>query len=98
MKKIYLIQLGDKNVFKIGYAKNPKQRLKELQTSNHEKLSIVFEFQTVNFSKIESMLHNHFSMNRINGEWFQLDSIGNFLDICNLYEKNIEIMKNHFMF
>ncbi len=95
MKSIYLIQQGTSNFYKIGFAKNSKTRRGNLQTGNLETLNIVAEYHTINYSKVETLLHRHFNPNRINGEWFELSNIDNFIPLCKLYDKNIEILKQN---
>ena len=71
MRSVYLIR-GNNGRYKIGIAKNPTQRIKQLQTGNSDKLEIIETYQSENASKIESALHNRFAHMRNEGEWFDL--------------------------
>ena len=63
---IYFIKGKDK--VKIGYSKDPRQRLKQLQASSPTKLKIIGlmegDYQT------ECALHRIFDKNRSHAEWF----------------------------
>lgn len=71
---VYLIRC-QKNLYKIGVAKNVRKRLAAIQTSNPFKLELVtcYEFDSkATAHNIEYQLHARFSRNRKNGEWFSL--------------------------
>ena len=90
MRSVYLIR-GNDGKYKIGIAKNPTQRIKQLQTGNSDKLVIIKTYQSENASKIESTLHNHYGYLRNEGEWFDLsvsDEI-EFLERCKTIDRNI---------
>ena len=67
---VYFIKSSCNKFVKIGYSKDPTTRLKELQTANPYKLSIVFTceggYQT------EIGFHELFSQYRTRGEWFSI--------------------------
>ena len=71
MRSVYLIR-GNDGKYKIGIAKKPPQRIKQLQTGNSDKLTIIETYESENASKIESTLHNRFAHVRNEGEWFDL--------------------------
>ena len=71
MRSVYLIRGNDSN-YKIGIAKNPKQRLKQLQTGNSDKLTLIETYESEFASKIESALHHWYGHARSEGEWFDL--------------------------
>ena len=97
MSYIYLLrsQFDDVDVYKIGYSKNPKQRLKELKTGNPN-IEIVATFKTKHNRKIETALHNQHKYKNVNGEWFYLMShdVDNFLPQCETMEKNFDTLKS----
>lgn len=73
MQKIYLI--SSKNGYvKIGIAKNPEKRLKQLQTGNAEILTIEYIVDVmVNTAKlVESMIHHNLKDYKKSGEWFDV--------------------------
>ena len=94
---IYIIENSD-NHYKIGYSKNPKKRIKQLNTGNSTDLKIVKLYETKYDSKIEAYLKNYFKPKLIKGEWFELtlediDNIENIVKInehaLNSLNKNI---------
>ena len=96
MSYIYLIkcEVDDTVMYKIGYSKNPKQRLKELKTGNPNPLEIVAEFETKHNRKVETAFHNHYKMKNVNGEWFSLSSneVEKFMENCRQMELNFDVM------
>ena len=70
---VYFIRDGMGNI-KIGVAKNPLQRKKDLQTANPNELEIFFIMKVPNMwiaKKIEYELHGLFADIRKKGEWFE---------------------------
>lgn len=82
MKFVYLIR-GNNGKYKIGIAKEPKRRIKQLQTGNSDELTIIETYQSENASKIETALHNRYSHLQNVGEWFDL-SINEEVKFINL--------------
>lgn len=71
---IYLIEcLGPDRFFKIGFAANPQQRLKELQIGSPYELKIILEFPG-GFVK-EQELHDFYKNSLVRGEWFKFQPI-----------------------
>ena len=69
--------LGD-SFYKIGNSKNPKNRLKALQTSNPSQLNLVLEYETDYKDEalfLERELHNFFAPFREKGEWFSIPDL-----------------------
>lgn len=57
---------------KIGFAKNPEQRLRELQVGSADQLELILcHTGTIND---EQELHRQFAAHRTNGEWFRFVS------------------------
>ena len=83
---VYLIKKSSGGI-KIGVSKNPESRLKQLQTSCGEKLSIVarlpFKSRKQAF-EFEKILHIKFSKYRIGGEWFKSCILSKFCSSENL--------------
>lgn len=95
---VYLICDNKNEVFKIGVTKKPiDKRIKELQTGNSTELFISKYHESVYPYTIETMLHNHFKIDNILNEWFELsiDNVTNFNDICNEMEMRIESLKEN---
>lgn len=75
---VYFITCGE--LMKIGVANNVPNRLKQLQTSNPLEMQI---FHVIPFHsrqeafKEEARLHSKYSICRVNGEWFDKQTIIN---------------------
>lgn len=59
---------------KIGYSRNPNQRLKTLQTGNPEQLLIHYQFEIDESvaDKFEAYVHRQHNHKRLKGEWFEM--------------------------
>lgn len=95
MYNVYLLSVieGEEKKFKIGYTKNlVEKRIKQLKTGNCNEFQIEKVFESKWGSKIEAILHRKFSINRINGEWFNLSQsdVENFMNVCESLENYIE--------
>ena len=69
---VYLMKIGDRA--KIGKARDPAQRLKELQTGNPFALKLIGCIRCLSDGhafEIEKALHAKFRNQRIRGEWFK---------------------------
>lgn len=95
---IYLFEsVSDVIQYKIGYTKNKKtlkKRVKQLQTGNPNKITIINFFPTIHKRKVETTLHNMYSTKRLCGEWFDLDVIDvkNFSETCLKIEENFNFL------
>ena len=81
MSFVYFIADLEKDVVKIGVSKNPKSRLKQLQTSNSNKLALLGYIEG-NFPE-EKQLHLYFGKYKKEGEWFSLDKDNFIIDYIN---------------
>lgn len=66
---VYFIQQGESGSVKIGYSKNPAQRLATLQTGHSEPLHM--RAMAPGSMAQERALHDRFSHLRVSGEWFR---------------------------
>lgn len=74
---LYIIQSDNTGNFKIGRSKNPRRRLKQLQTGNPNQLKIVLILE--NQGHRERILHNRINRSiqkRSKGEWFEFELMG----------------------
>jgi hypothetical protein len=90
---VYFIQCkADMNPIKIGVSKHPRKRLKDLQTSNPFKLTLLESVRFQNERQayaVEEKLHEIFDMRRMNGEWFSGDVYPDAIRLCKKYaDKN----------
>jgi predicted GIY-YIG superfamily endonuclease len=95
MRCVYLIRSNDGR-YKIGIAKNPKRRIKQLQTGNSDLLTLIESYETINARRIESSLHSKYSYARKEGEWFDL-SINEeieFISECNRLDNMFQVLKS----
>lgn len=99
---LYFIKSEDKQknangimIIKIGVSKNPIFRLKELQTGNHNKLTLIKTIQCENYRKLETEMHKLYKNNNTCGEWFEF-SINEFYSCIDKAEELAEkINKEH---
>lgn len=68
----YIIRAGLAGPVKIGKADDVNQRLRELQTGNHERLSVLRVIDTP--FDAEPLFHLKFARNRLHGEWFEFEA------------------------
>ena len=69
IRDIYIFKT-DNNMYKIGVASNPHNRLKGVQTGCPTKVEFVFSTYTYRALNVEAIIHEVFKENRIIGEWF----------------------------
>lgn len=67
---VYLIYCSYTNLVKIGYAKNPERRLKQLQTGSAYPLIILKTIPNAT-KRLEKELHFKFRHYKLEGEWFK---------------------------
>jgi len=94
---VYLIKSKDNNLYKIGVAKNPSNRIKQLQTGSCEELIIVHTFETTIAFKVEKSIQRRYShLHKIN-EWFNYDTTiePNFLKECELINRSILLIEEN---
>ena len=101
MNKVYLIHAEGTDAYKIGLTNNVNLRLKSLQTSNPNKLSIVKCID--GDSQLERRIHSYYDKNHVNGEWFSfnntmiekvildMDDVSVYGSIC---EETLSMLKN----
>lgn len=94
MRSVYLIR-GNDGRYKIGIAKNPKERIRQLQTGNSDALTLIETYQSENARQIESALHCRYAHVRNVGEWFDLSVTEefNFVQICKNIDESILTLK-----
>lgn len=61
-------------VIKIGFTNNLKSRLRELSTASPVNLIPVGTIWSKSARALESRFHSQFRKNRLNGEWFELNT------------------------
>ena len=66
---VYIISDGE--AFKFGVAKNPYERLKQLQTANSKTLTLEHYEEKNKPYQVEAFVHRSLHKYRTNGEWFE---------------------------
>ena len=67
---IYFIKTADRGFVKIGQARDPEARLKQLQTASPDELEIIATIPDY-YGDTEKELHARFKDDRYRGEWFR---------------------------
>jgi hypothetical protein len=105
--KIYLllsVDENDKGTYKIGITKREISiRITELQTGNPNKISLLKEYQSEHYLKIEQGLHRKYGSKKtlVCNEWRNLsdEEINTFIDDCKFIESNIKfLLENNSLF
>lgn len=77
MSYVYVIKSSDPSVYKIGYSKNPKRRIQQLQEENEHTLTLIHQQEVPHrgVQKLEEYCHYVFKRYSIHGrnEWFSVD-------------------------
>jgi len=96
---VYLLsEEGDNLRYKIGFTKNSTlKRIKQLQTGNSDPIVVVYTYKTLNYKKLEHMLHAYYGTKNRRLEWFDLtdDEVLGFLDKCLEFDKLIDYLKDN---
>lgn len=82
----YLVAADGTHLVKIGIAKDPMRRLRELQTGQPMDLRLLWSIA----EDYERDLHVHFDAYRVRGEWFDLTSLGDPVDVVKAAVGEIE--------
>lgn len=106
LQEVYLIQLGQTELYKIGVSKNSKKRVKQLQTGCPYILTLAHVHETVRPYKVETILHSGMSakkysptflddFNLLEGEWFTLTpaDVLSFKEKCVTIENTLNMLK-----
>jgi hypothetical protein len=83
--------------YKIGVTKNdPELRVKQLQTGNPNKISVLRVYESDNYLKVERWMHRKYfdSKTEAKNEWRNLtnEQIISFLDDCKAADEIVKIM------
>jgi len=71
---VYIIQLGETDIYKIGFSIDPQKRIKQLQRKSPIPLNLLWWNFGHDYKSIEKYLHHRFREQRVQGEWFQLST------------------------
>lgn len=99
---IYLLNIQGTNLYKIGFSKHPEKRVKEVQTANPFKVTVVDKFLTKRATKIEKIIHRMNASKKSNeiegellGEWFEFsaDFVINFYAKCKDIDDTLNFLE-----
>lgn len=71
--RVYFISAKEGGPFKVGWSKEPRRRLKELQTAHHQELRIYGCIPGQ--PELEGQIHNEIAGAHIRGEWFEREAV-----------------------
>lgn len=100
MKKyVYLMSSIEPNgllSYKIGVSGNPKKRLKNLQTGNPNKISLLRSYESKHYLKVERWMHRQYfdSKTEAKNEWRTLNDnqVFSFIKDCEKAEDYIKFL------
>lgn len=104
MGYVYLlleIDRSDNENYKIGFSKkDPKLRVKQLQTGNPNEISVARVYESDNYLKVEKWLHKKYGYlkTEANNEWRMLESehVFSFIEDCKEADDIIKfLIKNN---
>ncbi len=72
---VYILEVRDSGLFKIGITRDIEKRLSQLQTSNPYEFYLIGFYVTPKNKELENLLHKKFQLNRYKREWFKLNQI-----------------------
>lgn len=96
MKGIVYLMSNGNGQYKIGITtRTTLKRKKNLQTGNPEQITVVCEFKSKWFRKIETSLHRRYGTKRLKGEWFDLEKedTQNFISECQSMHDKFQFLE-----
>ena len=70
---VYLVEMGDQGIYKIGKTINVEKRLAQFGIQPPFPYRLLFAHRVPDMHRSESWLHKLYGEYRLNGEWFRLD-------------------------
>lgn len=103
MKKGYVYLLLEVNqhgeeYHKIGISINhPELRVKQLQTGNPNLIRVLSFYESVNFKKVERLMHARYLRTLAENEWFNLtdEEVLNFIPTCKKVDETVNLLKDN---
>lgn len=98
------VDSSDEITYKIGITRRDiNKRIKELQTGNGNKITLLKSYRTKNFLKVERFLHKKYGMSKTEAmnEWRTLtdENVLSFISDCEKADENIEfLLKNNSLY
>jgi hypothetical protein len=79
---IYIVNMANTNLYKIGITKDFSQRLRNLQTGNPFIIEVHNFYPMKTNTEMESFLHKRYQHKKLSGEWFELT----YEDLNNIHD------------
>ena len=70
---IYVLQFGNKNIFKFGTSANPDRRIKDIDSSSPVKIIELGRFYFKNAYEMEECIHENIQEFLLRKEWFKIE-------------------------
>jgi len=90
------VNINGDEAYKIGITKNdPNKRIKQLQTGNSSKLTLINFYTSENYLKVERWLHRKYQIKtEAENEWRTLtdEQVFSFLDDCKKADETISFL------
>lgn len=89
---IYILQIEEFDLYKIGVSQNVKRRIKDIRSNNPFYCKLIYVGSFYDVYEIEKQIHELFSINKFKGEWFKSykDDIKDLIDSLS-----VEYLKKH---
>jgi hypothetical protein len=86
---VYIMQMADTNLFKIGRTKHYRSRVKLLGVLMPKPCEFVGVWQTKHMRTLEMVLHRDYAIHHSNGEWFALPNVGRTVEFLDVSQKRV---------
>jgi len=86
--------------FKIGITRRSiDKRMRELQTGNSDKITLINSYESENYIKVENWLHrkHYCTQAEAKNEWFELapEKVLSFIEDCKKIDKTVTFLKEN---
>ena len=90
---VYLINVLDTDIYKIGYSRHSSKRIDSIKTASPLELKVIKIFKCFKAYSVEQELHKLFKDKKKNREWFQLTA--NDISTLNIFIEEFLIESSH---
>jgi prophage antirepressor-like protein len=89
---VYLVRAVTSTHYKIGKSRHPYKRLSSLQTGSPLELIIIERIFSMEYQKLELLLHEYYRDYWIRGEWFDFpdECVNQFAAVANQLDRRLE--------
>lgn len=89
---IYILQIEEFDLFKIGVSQNVKRRVRDIRAANPFCCKLIYVGSFYDVYTLEEQIHDLFSKNKHKGEWFKIHT-NEIIDLIN--SLGIKYLKKH---